>query len=81
MESLVMVAKSRESAETLLTALADFAPKSVEGDDGRVEIVVDVSRERRLLGVLDVLQAWLGEHGESASVSIGERSYTLNPGQ
>lgn len=60
-----------------LTNLFDRA--SVSFDRSRNEVRVESEWESRaVMGVVEVVQAWLSEDGaESARLSIGERSYTL----
>ena len=56
-----------------------FDPSSVSFDGRQREVRVHSEWESRgLIHVLDAVQSWLGEDGpESASLSIGDRSYTM----
>jgi hypothetical protein len=56
-----------------------FDRSSISFDRSRNEVSVESDWESRAVtGVLDVVEAWLSEDGaESATLSIGDRSYTL----
>ena len=56
-----------------------FDRSSISFDRSRHEVSVESDWESRaVMGVLDVVEAWLSEGGaESATLSIGDRSYTL----
>lgn len=64
----------------LVRRLADlFGRSAVSFDKSRHEVRVDCEWESRAVaGVVDAVQIWLCEDGaDSATVSIGESSYTL----
>ena len=56
-----------------------FERSSISFDRSRNEVRVESEWESRaVMGVVEVVQAWLSEDGaESATLSIGNRSYTL----
>ena len=56
-----------------------FDRSSISFDRSRHEVRVESEWESRaVMGVVEVVQAWLAEDGaESATLSIGDRSYTL----
>ena len=56
-----------------------FDRSSISFDRSRHEVRVESEWESRaVIGVLDVVEAWLSEDGaESATLSIGDRSCTL----
>ena len=56
-----------------------FDRSSISFDRSRNEVRVESEWESRaVMGVVEVVQAWLSEDGaESATLSIGDRSYTL----
>ena len=56
-----------------------FDRSSIFFDRSRNEVCVESEWESRaVMGVVDVVEAWLTEDGaESATLSIGDRSYTL----
>jgi len=63
--------------ERRLATLFDRA--SISFDPSRSEVRVESEWESRAVtGVVEVVQAWLSEDGaESATLSVGDRSYTL----
>jgi hypothetical protein len=64
----------------LMRRLADFFDLSaISFDPSHNEILVESEWESRaVMGVVEVVQAWLSEDGsDSATLSIGNRSYTL----
>jgi hypothetical protein len=64
----------------LVRRLARFFDRSsISFDGSRNEVRVESEWESRAVrGVVEVVQAWLEEDGaESATLSIGDRSYTL----
>jgi hypothetical protein len=56
-----------------------FGRSSISLDRSRNEVRVKSEWESRaVMGVLEVVEAWLDEEGaESATLSMGDRSYTL----
>jgi hypothetical protein len=65
---------------TLVRRLAGLFDRSaISFDRSDNEVVVESEWESRaVMGVVEVVQAWLSEDGaESATLSIGDRSYTL----
>jgi hypothetical protein len=56
-----------------------FDRSSISLDRSRNEVRVESEWESRaVMGVLEVVEAWLDEEGaESATLSMGDRSYTL----
>jgi hypothetical protein len=56
-----------------------FDGSLISFDGSRNEVRVESEWESRaVMGVVEVVQAWLSEDGtESATLSIGDRSYTL----
>jgi hypothetical protein len=67
-------------AQGLVQRLAGALEATVSVDIGRTEIRVRPPGEshRAVIGVVDVVAGWLEQgHAESATLSLGERSYTL----
>jgi hypothetical protein len=67
-------------AQRLMGRLATlFDRSSISLDRSRNEVRVESEWESRaVMGVLEVVEAWLDEEGaESATLSMGDRSYTL----
>jgi hypothetical protein len=67
-------------ASRLMGRLATlFGRSSISLDRSRNEVRVKSEWESRaVMGVLEVVEAWLDEEGaESATLSMGDRSYTL----
>ena len=56
-----------------------FDRSSISFDRSQNQVCVESEWESRaVMGVLDVVEAWLSEDGaESATLSIGEHSYTM----
>lgn len=56
-----------------------FGPMAVSFDRSRKEVSVRSEWESRsVVGVIEAVEAWLAEDGaESATLSIGDRSYTM----
>ena len=66
---------------SLATRLANIVePASIwlEGNPDSVSVHAEVESEHAINRVIDTVQDWLAAHGaDSASLSVGERSYTL----
>ena len=66
---------------SLATRLAgSIEPASIwlEGSRDSVSVHAELESEHAISRVIDAVQEWLAAHGaDSASLSIGERSYTL----
>ena len=58
-----------------------FDRSSISFDRSRNEVRVASEWESRtVMGVVEIVQAWLSEDGaESATLSLGDRSYVLGP--
>jgi hypothetical protein len=81
MESLVIHAASRESAEAFCSALSEFDPRLVEGDDGRCQVEVPVERSnKKILAALSALEAYVSTRAEGpARLDVQGQRYTLHP--
>ena len=61
-----------------LAGIIEPASIWLEGNPDSVSVHAEVESEHAINGVIDAVQQWLAAHGaESASLSIGDRSYTL----
>ena len=66
------------SLATRLAGIVEPASIWLEGNPDSVSVHVEVESERAINRVIDAVQEWLAAHGaDSASLSIGDRSYTL----
>jgi hypothetical protein len=66
------------SLATRLAGIIEPASIWLEGNPDSVSVHAEVESEHAINGVIDAVQQWLAAHGaESASLSIGDRSYTL----
>jgi hypothetical protein len=66
------------SLATRLAGIIEPASIWLEGNPDSVSVHVEVESEHAINRVIDAVQAWLAAHGaDSASLSIGDRSYTL----
>ena len=66
------------SLATRLAVIIEPASIWLEGNPDSVSVHAEVESEHAINRVIDAVQEWLAGHGaESASLSIGDRSYTL----
>jgi hypothetical protein len=66
------------SLATRLAVIIEPASIWLEGNPDSVSVHAEVESEHAINSVIDAVQEWLAAHGaESASLSIGDRSYTL----
>jgi hypothetical protein len=81
MESLVIHAVSRESAEGFCSALSGFQAKLVEGEDGRCQVEIPVGRSNKeILEALGALEAYVSSRSDGpAQLDVDGRRYTLHP--
>lgn len=80
MDSIVIHAVSRESAEGFCSALAEFEARLVEGETGRYEVEIPLHGSRkRILTALSALEDYVSQRGDLARINLGERQYTLHP--
>jgi hypothetical protein len=78
-EIRISVGDATQASELMRRLARLFDPLSISFDWPQNEVRVESEWESRAVaGVLEVVEAWLGADGaESATLSIGERSYTL----
>ena len=81
MESLVIHAASRESAEAFCTALSGFDPELIEGENGRCQVEVRVERSnKKILEALGALEACVSTRADGpAQLDVHGQRYTLHP--
>jgi hypothetical protein len=81
MESLVIHAASRESAEGFCSALSEFHAMLVEEENGRCQVEVPVDRSnKRILKALSALEAYVSARADGpARVDLDGQRYTLHP--
>jgi hypothetical protein len=81
MESLVIHAASRQSAQGFCSALSEFGPKLIEREDGRCHVEVPVERSnRKILAALNALEAYVSTRAEGpAQLDVHGQRYTLHP--
>jgi len=66
------------SLATRLAGIVEPASIWLEGNPDSVSVHAEVESEHAINRVIDAVQDWLAAHGaDSASLSIGDRSYTL----
>ncbi len=66
------------SLATRLAGIIEPASIWVEGNPDSVSVHAELESEHAINRVVDTVQDWLASHGaNSASLSIGDRSYTL----
>ncbi|HEX3237815.1 MAG TPA: hypothetical protein VHQ99_05340 [Gaiellaceae bacterium] len=81
MESLVIHAASRESAEAFCAALSGFDPELIEGENGRCRVEVFLDRSnKRILEALSALEAHVSVRADGpAQLDVLGQRYTLHP--
>lgn len=63
---------------TRLASIVEPASIWLEGNPESVSVHAEVESEHAINAVIDAVQDWLARHGaDSASLSIGDRSYIL----
>lgn len=79
-ESLVIHAASRESAEGFCSALLDVHPRLIEGEGGyRVEVPLG-GCDRQVLQALHTIEAYVSARGAGpAQLDLRDQRYTLHP--
>jgi hypothetical protein len=80
-ESLVIHAASRESAEGFSSALSGLHPRLVEGEEGRIRVEIPLGGgNRQVLQALRMLEAYVSARGDGpARLDLGDQHYTLHP--
>ena len=80
MESLVIHAASRISAEGFCSALSGFGAKVVEGESGRYQVEIRIGKSNReILEALKALEAYVSTRGDGpAQVDLDGRHYKLH---
>jgi hypothetical protein len=81
MESLVIYAASRESAEGFCVALSEFGPELIEGENGRCRVEIPIERSnKKILAALSALEAYVSTRAEGpAQLDVHGQQYTLHP--
>jgi hypothetical protein len=81
MESLVIHAASRESAEAFCAALSEFDPKLTVGENGRCQVEIPVARSnQKTLAALNALEAYVSTRADGpARLDLDGQRYTLHP--
>jgi hypothetical protein len=81
-EIRVALDDGRRVSELMRRLAGLFGESSLSFDPSRAEVRVESEWESRgVVRVVDAVQAWLADDGaESATVSIGSRSYTMASG-
>lgn len=81
MESLVIHAASRESAEGFCSALSGFGATLIEGENGRLQVEIPVEpSNKKILEALNALEAYVSSRGDGpARLDLDGRRYTLHP--
>jgi len=81
MESLDIHAGSRESAEGFRDALEEFDTKLVASEDGRylVQIPLAGIDTKKIVAVLNALEAYVTQRGGPARVELGGHPYLVDP--
>jgi hypothetical protein len=81
MESLVIHAASRQSAEAFRSALSEFDPQLIVGENGRCQVEVPVGRNnQKILAALSALEAYVSTRADGpARLDLDGQRYTLHP--
>jgi hypothetical protein len=81
MESLVIHAASRETAEAFCAALSEFDPELTMSEDGRCQVEVPVARSnQKILAALNALEAYVSTRADGpARLDLDGQLYTLHP--
>ena len=81
MESLVIHATSRESAEGFCSALSRLHPRLVQEEDGRYRVEIPLGGgDKQVLDALNTIEAYVSARGDGpARLALGGRRYTLHP--
>jgi hypothetical protein len=81
MESLVIHAASRESAELFCAALSGFDPQLIERENGSCQVEVTLGRSnRKILQALSALEEHVSMRGDGpARLDVLGQRYTLHP--
>ena len=81
MESLVIHAASRESAQGFCSALSAFGARLVEGEHGRYQIEIPVERSsKKILAALSALEAYVSTRADGpGQLNVDGQRYTLHP--
>ena len=82
METLVIHAVSRESAEGFCAAVAEFDPRLVEFESGRYQVEIPLAGvgAKQIVAALSALEAYVTERGDgAASLELGGQPYELHP--
>lgn len=81
MDSLVIHAISRESAEGFCAALADLQPKLITERGGRYRVEITLGGSDTKIGqALSRLEEYVSARGDGpARLNLGGRDYTLHP--
>ena len=80
MESLVIHAASRESAEAFCAALSEFDPKLTVGENGRCQVEIPVARSnQKTLAAVNALEAYVSTRSDGpARLDLDGQQYTLH---
>lgn len=81
MESLVIHAVSRDSAEGFCSALAGLQPRLIQGEEGRYRVEIPLGGgDRQILDALSTIEAYVSARGGGpARLDLGDQRYTLHP--
>lgn len=81
MESFVIHAASRKSAEGFRSALSEFHAELVEGKNGRCQVEVTVGRSNKtILAALSALEEYVSTRAQGpARLDLDGHPYTLHP--
>jgi len=81
MESLVIHAASRQSAEGFCSALSRLHARLVEGEEGRYRVEIPLGGgDRQVLQALSTIQAYVSARADGpALLALGDQRYTLHP--
>jgi hypothetical protein len=81
MESLVIHAASRESAEAFRSVLSEFDPRITVGENGRCQVEIPVAQSnRKILAALSALEAYVSTRADGpARLDLDGQRYTLHP--
>lgn len=80
MESLVIHAVSRESAEGFCAGLEEFGPTLVETGDGRYQVEIPIGGgDQQIVAVLNALEVHVTRRGDGpARVDLNGYAYTMH---
>ena len=80
MDSLVIHAASRDSAEGFCSALSALRATLIQGENGRYRVEIPVDGDREILAVLSAIESYVCARADGpARLDLDGHRYTLHP--